>query len=184
MVFNASIGRDLSTPTSAFHSDTFISVHGACPDRPVSILSGRFRPSRDPVGTPLRSAPHLPTFKPSPLFSPPLYISTSSLPWFTIALSSRPDRRSRPCRDHHCFKSFSCNTYGSPRKCCKQKTYFLAKPFRCNTYKKQGVGQSRAIFHLTVQLSTVDCQPLPPCSSTDHRTRITTDDSLLVVSCG
>jgi hypothetical protein len=35
-------------------------------------------------------------------------------------------------------KSFSCNTYGSPRKCCKQKTYSMAKPFRCNTYKKQG----------------------------------------------
>ncbi len=31
---------------------------------------------------------------------------------------------------------FSCNTYGSPRKCCKQKTYGTAKPFRCNTYKK------------------------------------------------
>src|SRR6266851_8728459 len=29
-------------------------------------------------------------------------------------------------------KSFSCNTYGSPRKCCKQKTYGQAKPFRCN----------------------------------------------------
>jgi hypothetical protein len=35
-------------------------------------------------------------------------------------------------------KSFNCNTYGSPRKCCKQKTYGAAKPFRCNTYKKQG----------------------------------------------
>src|SRR5260370_24917659 len=39
---------------------------------------------------------------------------------------------------HYCSKSFSCNTYGSPRKCCKQKTYGMAKPFRCNTYKKQG----------------------------------------------
>src|ERR1700682_3052650 len=39
---------------------------------------------------------------------------------------------------HFSFKSFSCNTYGSPRKCCKQKTYSPAKPFRCNTYKKQG----------------------------------------------
>ena len=38
------------------------------------------------------------------------------------------------------LKSFSRNTYGSPRKCCKQKTYGMAKPFRCNTYKKQGVG--------------------------------------------
>jgi hypothetical protein len=35
---------------------------------------------------------------------------------------------------HCCLKSFSCNTYGSPRKCCK------AKPFRCNTYKKAGEG--------------------------------------------
>src|SRR6266446_4707649 len=37
-------------------------------------------------------------------------------------------------------KSFSCNTYGSPRKCCKQKTYGRAKSFRCNTYKKPGGG--------------------------------------------
>src|SRR5216684_7457460 len=37
-------------------------------------------------------------------------------------------------------KSFSCNTYESPRKCCKQKTYGPAKPFRCNTYKKHGGG--------------------------------------------
>jgi hypothetical protein len=35
-------------------------------------------------------------------------------------------------------KFFICNTYESPRKCCKQKTYGVAKPFRCNTYKKQG----------------------------------------------
>src|SRR5713226_2768139 len=34
--------------------------------------------------------------------------------------------------------SFSCNTYRYPRKCCKQKTYVRAKPFRCNTYKKPG----------------------------------------------
>src|SRR4029077_2265330 len=37
-------------------------------------------------------------------------------------------------------KSFSGNTYGSPRKCCKQKTYGIPKSFSCNTYKKQGVG--------------------------------------------
>ena len=43
-------------------------------------------------------------------------------------------------RTDHLHKSFSCNIYGSPRKCCKQKTYGLAKPFRCNTYKKQGGG--------------------------------------------
>ena len=34
---------------------------------------------------------------------------------------------------HYCFKSFSCNTYESPRK-----TYVQAKHFRCNTHKKQG----------------------------------------------
>jgi len=38
----------------------------------------------------------------------------------------------------HCRKSFSCNTYGFPRKRCKQKTYARTKPFRCNTYKKTG----------------------------------------------
>lgn len=37
-----------------------------------------------------------------------------------------------------CPKSFSCNTYPLPRKCCKQKTYVRAKLFRCNTYKKPG----------------------------------------------
>src|ERR1700719_505114 len=37
-------------------------------------------------------------------------------------------------------KFFRCNTYGFPRKCCKQKTYGRAKSFRCNTYRKQGVG--------------------------------------------
>ncbi len=84
---------------------------------------------------------------------------------------------------HYCFKSFSCNTYGSPRKCCKQKTYGLAKPFRCNTYKKQGGGGSRErIILLTAQLSIVDCQPLLLRSSTDHGARITTNDSPLVVS--
>jgi len=65
----------------------------------------------------------------------------------------------------------------------KRLTSWLS-PLDATLTKNGGWGQSRAIFHLTVQLSTVDCQPLPPCSSTDHRTRITTDDSLLVVSYG
>src|SRR5712692_10909067 len=43
----------------------------------------------------------------------------------------------------YCFKSFSCNTYRPPRKCCKQRTYSLAKFFRCNTYKKHGGKGSR-----------------------------------------
>src|SRR5439155_21881993 len=29
---------------------------------------------------------------------------------------------------------------GLPRRCCKQKTYGIVKPFRCNTYKKVGLG--------------------------------------------
>ena len=33
-------------------------------------------------------------------------------------------------------KSFTCKTYGGSRKCCKQKTYGLAKLFICNTYKE------------------------------------------------
>src|SRR6266446_6130347 len=44
-------------------------------------------------------------------------------------------------------KSFSCNTYETPRKCCKQKTYVIAKPFRCNTYKKQGGYLLQAKYH-------------------------------------
>ncbi len=51
-------------------------------------------------------------------------------------------------------KSFSCNTYGSPRKCCKQKTYDLPKSFRCNTYKKPGgyifQAKSRSLFRQTL----------------------------------
>src|SRR6266852_8399012 len=43
--------------------------------------------------------------------------------------------------------------------------------------KNRGWGQSGAIFRLTVQFSTVDCQPPRHRSSTDHRTWITTDDS-------
>ncbi len=91
------------------------------------------------------------------------YIVTSLLPYLTIACpdlvlplipvllfaghfslvieapvqcwSGDPDRVGTA---HYCFKSFSCNTYGLPCKCCKQKTYGLAKPFRCSTYRKHG----------------------------------------------
>src|SRR5207302_10029094 len=51
---------------------------------------------------------------------------------------------------HYCFKSFSCNPYESPRKCCKQKTYGLAKPFRCSRVENhwvanQGVLKSKEL---------------------------------------
>ena len=68
------------------------------------------------------------------------------------------NRRSRPCRDcrlstssaplPHIHKSLptpalsplSATLMGSPRMCCKQKTYSNAKPFRCNIYAKPGGG--------------------------------------------
>ena len=71
-------------------------------------------------------------------------------------------------------KSFSCNTYRFPRKCCKQKTYRMANSFVCNTYKKQGVGGVSII--LTSQLGSLGTtkdrsriclsfQPLARCPS-------------------
>ncbi len=75
---------------------------------------------------------NVPTFK----RSNDSVLLTSLLPYLTIALSSSPDPVGVTARP--CSKSFTCNTYSPPRKCCKQKTYGLAKPFRCNTYKKQG----------------------------------------------
>jgi len=90
--------------------------------------------------SPLRHASQLGGLFP---FSP--YI-TSLLPYFLFPSSS--DEKPVTATPLHsvlspyCFKSFSCNTYWPPRKCCKQKTYGLAKPFRCNTYKNTGVGLS------------------------------------------
>src|SRR5207245_5764917 len=49
-----------------------------------------------------------------------------------------------------CFKFFTCNTYGRPRKRCKQKTYGLPKSFSLQHLQNTGGGdQSKAIFHLT-----------------------------------
>jgi hypothetical protein len=75
----------------------------------------------------------------SPQFSSAVFLPTDDSPLVIEAppqsWSGDPDPVGTA---HYCFKSFSCNTYGSSRKCCKQKTYGLAKSFRCNTYKKQG----------------------------------------------
>ncbi len=54
-----------------------------------------------------------------------------------------PSRYLSPALRPH--KSFSCNTYGSPRKCCGQKTYGLAKPLN-DTYKKPGEGAVGNVF--------------------------------------
>src|SRR5207249_11981974 len=38
------------------------------------------------------------------------------------------------------FRSYLQHLRASPPKCCKQKTYSKAKPFRCNIYAKPGGG--------------------------------------------
>jgi len=54
-------------------------------------------------------------------------------------------------------KSFICNIYAPPRKCCKQKTYSKAKPFRCNIYTKPGGGGKRPMTPLHPELGGNDC---------------------------
>src|ERR1700730_9760446 len=39
---------------------------------------------------------------------------------------------------HYCFKSFTCNTHGSLRKCCKQKTYAQLSPLNATFTKNRG----------------------------------------------
>jgi len=58
-------------------------------------------------------------------------------------------------------KSFRCNTYVSPRICCKQKTYGRAKFLRCNTYKKHGGGGPiLPVLELTPRQSPLHSSPL------------------------
>ena len=40
--------------------------------------------------------------------------------------------------------SLAATLMDCPLKCCKHKTYGKAKPFRCNTYRKPGVGGTLA----------------------------------------
>jgi hypothetical protein len=73
------------------------------------------------------------------------------------------ERRFRSGRDVPTWldpKSFSCNTYATPRKCCIQKTYVQAKPCRCNTYRKPGVPPSSQRF--------LPVRALPPDRSISH----------------
>src|SRR5260370_20067514 len=58
----------------------------------------------------------------------------------TPSRSSRPPQLLSRQQLARPSNSFSCNTYGFPRKCCKQKTYGRTKSFSCNTYKKRGGG--------------------------------------------
>ena len=53
---------------------------------------------------------------------------------------SHPSNQRFPSLLSAISKSFICNTYRPSRKCCKQKTYESPNSFRCNTYRKPGVG--------------------------------------------
>jgi hypothetical protein len=78
----------------------------------------------------------------------------------------------------YCFKSFSCNTYASPRKCSKQKTYGLTKPFGCNTYKKPGEGSQFWLTRNPIRSAVLSnhrerrsmCPR--PCGATNHQSRV------------
>ena len=62
-------------------------------------------------------------------------------------------------------KSFRCNAYGNPRKCCKQKTYAPAKRFGCNTYKKLGEGRrSRSAKHRNKPIRYLHSRPFFSCA--------------------
>src|SRR6266446_5892483 len=67
--------------------------------------------------------------------------------------------------------SFSCNTYGFPRKCCKQKAYGRSKSFSCNTYKKHG-GALEGSDSLSLFIVSVATRPRG-VFSTSHQSRVT-----------
>src|SRR6266850_3280703 len=57
-----------------------------------------------------------------------------------IVSASLPNVCTPPRGSHSRRNTFRFNTYEISRKCCKQRTYRIAKFFRINTYKKQGGG--------------------------------------------
>ena len=60
--------------------------------------------------------------------------------WFSIWVLERQfdqDGRGYVVRP---LRPLAATLMSLPRKCCKQKTYGIVKPFSCNTYKKVGVG--------------------------------------------
>src|SRR6266404_2230695 len=70
-----------------------------------------------------------------------VFVYTEPRPSLPILSGSANQDLRRPSCPHHfpCLsKFFRINTYETSRKCCKQMTYRISKPFRCNTYKRQG----------------------------------------------
>src|SRR5580693_2530713 len=78
----------------------------------------------------MRHDPSVPHFYACPPASP----SNSPSIFPSLLVTFSPTVRPR--------KSFSGNTCGSLRKCCKQKTCCKSNSFKCNTYKNQGGGVS------------------------------------------
>jgi hypothetical protein len=73
----------------------------------------------------------------SPRLRRPRWGASHEVCSLTAALTSA---RITPIRIRLSHNPFRCNTYALPRKCCKQRTYGVAKPFSCNTYKETGGG--------------------------------------------
>ena len=103
-------------------------------DRPVPILSGRFRPCRRGLFSGIRPS----------LFSPQDF-PESSLQQLRASFAQRSSRceSTLPRVEMGLFctilvqsKSFRCNTSKLPPMCCKQRTCATPKSFRCNIYKK------------------------------------------------
>jgi hypothetical protein len=112
-------------------------------DRPVPISSGRFRPCRKGL-SPIRPSVFLPL--------------DSLLQYLRAPFACRTWRCEGPfpqaemgtfCTILVQSKSFRCNTSGPPRMCCRQRTCAISKSRRCNTYKKQGVGDPSLLPCLT-----------------------------------
>jgi len=59
--------------------------------------------------------------------------------------------------------SFQCHIYGPPRKCGKQKTYSMAKPFRCNIYTKHRVPslKPKAVLSARVSMDAPEFERFP-----------------------
>jgi hypothetical protein len=110
-------------------------------------------------GAPLNAPtqPFNPQFSPFPAFLLTYRYSRAILSRVSRAPSppagySLPDTRNLSAPHRHLLcdgpsrKPFIGNTYGTPRKCCKQKTYRKHNSFRCNTYKKLGGGRNLPTF--------------------------------------
>ena len=91
---------------------------------------------------PRRAVSHARAFSNSFLFSPAFNNSMDQHPNDLQTLSKASHTMASLYRLHRSSKSFGGNTYGHPRKCCKQKTYGKPNSFRCNTYKNRAWGVS------------------------------------------